>query len=202
MSTKRKVSRKKIITLTENAMLSAIIVLMAFTPLGYLPLGPVKMTFIMVPVAVGAMTLGAKTGAFLGLVFGITSFIQCFGLDAFGTTLMSINPIFTFIMCIVPRVLMGYLCAVIYKAISRKKRKLAYVVSALSAPLINTIFFMTLLLLFFGKSDYIMGFRGDLSIIAFLVAFVGINGVMEVVTTTIVAPPVAMAIHKAITKIK
>ena len=96
MSKKRKVSRKKIIALTENAMLSAIILLMAFTPLGYLQLGPVKMTFIMIPVAVGAMTLGEKTGAFLGLVFGITSFIQCFGLDAFGTTLLSINPIFTF----------------------------------------------------------------------------------------------------------
>ena len=84
MSKKRKVNRKKIIALTENAMLSAIIVLMAFTPLGYLQIGPVKMTFIMIPVAVGAMTLGEKTGAFLGLVFGITSFIQCFGLDAFG----------------------------------------------------------------------------------------------------------------------
>ena len=199
MAKKRKVSRKKIIALTENAMLSAIIILMAFTPLGYLPLGPVKMTFIMVPVAVGAMTLGEKTGAFLGLVFGVTSFIQCFGLDAFGTTLLSINPIFTFVMCIVPRVLMGYLCAVIYKIIARKKRKLAYVIGA---PVLNTTFFMGLLILFFGKSDYIMGFRGDLSLIAFLAAFIGLNGVMEVVTTTIIAPPVASVIHKAIRKIK
>lgn len=202
MSTKRKVSRKKIIALTENAMLSAIIVLMAFTPLGYLPLGPVKMTFIMVPVAVGAMTLGTKTGAFLGLVFGITSFIQCFGLDAFGTTLMSINPIFTFIMCIVPRVLMGYLCAAIYKMVARKKRKLAYVIGALSAPVINTVFFMALLIAFFGKSDFIMGFRGDMNLIAFLVAFVGVNGIMEIVSTVIIAPPVASVIHKAIKKNK
>lgn len=202
MSTKRKVSRKKIIALTENAMLSAIIVLMAFTPLGYLPLGPVKMTFIMVPVAVGAMTLGTKTGAFLGLVFGITSFIQCFGLDAFGTTLMSINPIFTFIMCIVPRVLMGYLCAVIYKLISRKKKKLAYFLGSFSAPVFNTVFFVGLLILFFGNSEYIMSFRGEMTLISFLVAFIGLNGLMEIVTTAIIAPPVAMAIHKAIRKIK
>ena len=202
MSKKRKVSRKNIIALTENAMLSAIILLMAFTPLGYLQLGPVKMTFIMIPVAVGSMTLGEKTGAFLGLVFGITSFIQCFGLDAFGTTLLSINPIFTFIMCIVPRVLMGYLCAVIYKMVARKKRKLAYIIGALSAPVLNTTFFMTLLILFFGKSDYIMGFRGDLNLVAFLAAFIGLNGVMEIVTTTIIAPPVASVIHKAIKKIK
>lgn len=202
MSKKRKVNRKKIIALTENAMLSAIIVLMAFTPLGYLQIGPVKMTFIMIPVAVGAMTLGEKSGAFLGLVFGITSFIQCFGLDMFGTTLLSINPVFTFIMCIIPRVLMGYLCAVIYKIIARKKRKLAYVIGGISAPLLNTVFFMTLLILFFGKSDYIMSFRGDLNLIAFLAAFIGLNGIMEVVTTTVIAPPVASVIHKAIRKIK
>lgn len=202
MSTNKGMSKGKILSLTTNAMLSAIIVLMAFTPLGYLQIGPVKMTFIMIPVAVGAMTLGEKTGAFLGLVFGITSFIQCFGLDAFGTTLLSINPIFTFIMCIIPRVLMGYLCAVIYKAIAKTKQKLAYVIGALSAPVLNTVFFMSLLIIFFGKSDYIMGFRGDLSLIAFLVAFVGFNGVMEVVTTTVIAPPVALAVEKATKKFK
>ncbi len=202
MSKKRKVSRKKIVALTENAMLSAIILLMAFTPLGYLQLGPVKMTFIMIPVAVGAITLGEKAGAFLGLVFGITSFIQCFGLDAFGTTLMSINPIFTFIMCIVPRVLMGYLCGVIYRLVARKKKKLAYFIGSFSAPVLNTAFFMGALILFFGNSDYIMGFRGDLDLFPFLIAFVGVNGLMEIVTTAVIAPPVAMAIHKAIRKIK
>ena len=202
MSKKRKVSRKKIVALTENAMLSAIILLMAFTPLGYLQIGPVKMTFIMIPVAVGAITLGEKAGAFLGLVFGITSFIQCFGLDAFGTTLMSINPIFTVIMCIVPRVLMGYLCGVIYRLVARKKKKLAYFIGSFSAPIFNTAFFMGALILFFGNSDYIMGFRGDLDLIPFLVAFVGLNGLMEIVTTAVIAPPVAMAVHKAIRKIK
>ncbi len=199
MSTKR-LSKGKILMLTENAMLAAIVVLMAFTPLGYLQIGPVKMTFIMIPVAVGAMTLSEKTGAFLGLVFGITSFIQCFGLDAFGTTLLGINPIFTFIMCIIPRVLMGYLCAVIHKAIARTKSKLAYIIGALSAPVLNTVFFMSLLIVFFGKSDYIMGFRGDLSLIAFLVAFIGFNGIMEVVTTAVIAPPVAFAVEKATIK--
>lgn len=200
MSTNRRMSKSKILSLTQNAMLAAIIVLMAFTPVGYLQIGPVKMTFIMVPVAVGAMTLGEKSGAFLGLVFGLTSFIQCFGLDAFGTTLMSINPIYTFIMCLLPRVLMGYLCAVIYKLIAKKKCKLAYVIGALSAPVLNTVFFMGALILFFGKSDYIMGFRGDLSLIAFLIAFIGLNGVMEIVTTTVIAPPVALAVKKATKK--
>ena len=199
--TKRARKRKALI-LTQNAILTALIVLMAFTPIGYLQLGVVKMTFIMVPVAVGAITLGEKSGAFLGLVFGITSFMQCFGLDLFGTTLFGINPVYTFIMCIVPRVLMGYLCGVVYKLIARKKKKFALVFASFLAPVLNTTFFMSLLFLFFGKSDYIMGIRNGAELLPFLVAFVGLNGVMEIVTTTVIAPPVASVVKKAVKKFK
>lgn len=200
--TTKRARRRKTLALAQNAMLAALIVLMAFTPIGYLQIGIVKMTFIMIPVAVGAITLGEKSGAFLGLVFGITSFVQCFGLDVFGTTLLGINPVYTFIMCIVPRVLMGYLCGVIYKFIARKKRKLALVVASFFAPVINTVFFMGLLMLFFGNSDYILGIRNGAEFWPFLVAFVGLNGVMEVLTTTVIAPPVASVIKKATQKYK
>lgn len=203
MSANKGLSKGKILSLTENAMLAAIVVLMAFTPVGYLQIGLVKMTFIMIPVAVGAITLGEKSGAFLGLVFGITSFVQCFGLDIFGTTLMSINPIYTFIMCLVPRVLMGYLCGLVYKALAKLKKGVAVVVASLSAPIFNTVFFMTLLMLFFGNSDYIMSMRASTeNLWAFLVAFVGLNGIMEIVTTVLIAPPVALAVEKAVKSFK
>lgn len=202
MSKTRKVAKAKTLLLTQNAILAAIIVLMAFTPLGYLQIGVVKMTFIMVPVAVGAITLGEKSGAFLGLVFGATSFAQCFGLDLFGTTLMGINPIYTFLMCIIPRVLMGYLCGVIYKAIGKTKNKLGLILASLSAPVLNTLFFMSLLILFFGKSDYIMGLRDGRGLMSFLVWFVGLNGLMEIVTTVLVAPPVTVAMEKALKKFR
>ena len=198
----KRARRKRTLFLVQNALLTALIVLMAFTPIGYLQIGVVKMTFIMVPVAVGAITLGEKSGAFLGLVFGITSFIQCFGLDAFGTTLFGINPAYTFIMCLVPRVLMGYLCGVAYKLIARKKKKFALVFASFMAPVLNTVFFMSLLLLFFGNSDYIQGIRNGAELWPFLVAFVGLNGVMEIATTTVIAPPVASAVKKAVKKFK
>ena len=198
----KKSRKRKALHITQNAILAAIIVLMAFTPIGYLQIGVVKMTFIMIPVAVGAITLGEKSGAFLGLVFGITSFAQCFGLDVFGTTLLGINPVYTLIMCIAPRVLMGYLCGASYKLIARKKKKFALVFASFLAPVLNTVFFMSLLLLFFGESDYIMGIRNGAELWPFLVAFVGLNGVMEIVTTTIIAPPVASVIKKATQKYK
>lgn len=61
--------------LSELALLTALVLIMAYTPLGYLktPWG-VEITFIVIPVAVGSIILGPMAGGFLGLVFGLTSF--------------------------------------------------------------------------------------------------------------------------------
>ena len=203
MKTTRGVRKAKTLMLTQNAVLAAVVVLMAFTPIGYLKLGAVEMTFIMIPVAVGAISLGEKSGAFLGLVFGISSFIQCFGLSPFGASLLQINPIFTFIMCLVPRILMGYFCGIIYKALCKVKKGVATVIASFCTPVINTALFMTSLILFFGKSDYIMGMRaGTENIWAFMIAFVGLNGLLEIVGTTLISPPIALAVQKAVKKFK
>ena len=98
------------------AMLSALILLMTFTGIGYIPIGPLKLTFNVLPVAVGAVILGPAYGALLGGVFGLSSFITCFGMDALGTIFLSINPFLLFIMCFVPRVLCGLLPGLLFKA--------------------------------------------------------------------------------------
>lgn len=87
--TKSKFSTKYLV---EMALLVAIILLMAFTPIGYIKTAGLEITLIVIPVAVGAVTLGPAAGAILGGVFGITSFIQCFGMSAFGTLLLGVNP--------------------------------------------------------------------------------------------------------------
>ena len=73
--------------MVELALMVAIIFVMAFTPLGYFQTMGLSITFLTVPVAVGAIILGPKGGAICGLAFGITSFMQCFGMGAFGTML-------------------------------------------------------------------------------------------------------------------
>ena len=93
--------------MVELAVLIAIILIMAFTPIGYIRTLGLEITLIVVPVAVGAVTLGPMAGLILGTIFGITSFIQCFGMSAFGVMLLSINPVFTFIVCVPTRMLMG-----------------------------------------------------------------------------------------------
>ena len=84
--TKKKFSTK---FLVEMALLVAIILIMAFTPLGYIKTAGIEITLIVVPVAVGAVTLGPAAGAILGGVFGLASFLRCFGLNAFGAMLLA-----------------------------------------------------------------------------------------------------------------
>ena len=86
---------------------------MAFTPIGYIKTAGLEITLIVVPVAVGAVTLGPTAGAILGGVFGITSFIQCFGMSQFGALLLGINPFLTFLVCVPTRILMGWLTGLI-----------------------------------------------------------------------------------------
>ena len=59
---------KKVLLLTQTAILTAIIFLMSFTPIGYLKVGFVEITFLVIPVAVGAILLGPAVGTFLGFI--------------------------------------------------------------------------------------------------------------------------------------
>ena len=57
-----------------TGILSGLIIIMSFIPfLGFIPLGFMNATIIQVPVVIGAIMLGPKRGAFLGLMFGLTS---------------------------------------------------------------------------------------------------------------------------------
>ncbi len=49
--------------MAQTAILAAIIILMAFTPLGYLRVGALSITFLPIPVVVGAILISPATGA-------------------------------------------------------------------------------------------------------------------------------------------
>ena len=105
----------KTIKMAQMAILIAVVLIMAFTPLGYLKTAGLEISLITIPVAIGAMVIGPGAGAILGAVFGVTSFYQCFGMSAFGAVLLGINPIYTFLVCVPTRILTGYLAGVLFK---------------------------------------------------------------------------------------
>ena len=182
--------------LVTYASLTAIIFIMGFTPLGYLKVGFVEITFLTIPVIVGAILLGKSAGAFLGGIFGLTSYIQCFGMSAFGAALLSVNWFYMLILCLVPRILMGFLCGLVF---SKVKGSCRFLAASISAPLLNTVLFTSFMILLFRNSDYISNLVstiGGNSLIKFAVAFVGINGLIEAVICAFVGSVVSAAVFK------
>jgi len=184
--------------LVELAVLIAVLLLLEITGLGYIKTVFLEFTIMQVPVVIGAILLGPGAGAILGTAFGLTSFWECFGKSAFGAMLLSINPVGTFVVCVIPRLLMGWLCGLIFRGFFRasKGKIWSYFAASLCGALLNTIFFMTVLMGLFGNSDYIMGLRGGTSVLGFVAAMVGVQGLLEAVICCILGGVVSRALYK------
>lgn len=184
-------------TLTRLAILSALTFLLCNLPI---KVGVIEITLGMIPVAIGAITMGPMGGFMLGTVFGTASLFQCFGLfipSPFGQTVLSINPIFTIILCYVPRMLMGFLVGAIFKAF-KKKNAFAYGFSALMAAVLNTIFFVPLAMAMFWETAYFKSlcefFNTD-NLLMFAITFSGINAVVEAVVCCVLGGASAKAVN-------
>ncbi len=116
---------EKTYELVLTALFTAIIIIMAFTPLGYIPLVVINATVIHIPVILGALFLGPKKGAFLGFVFGLTSFInntfKAATASAFvfspvlAANVIGISGVFkSMYICFVPRILVGIIPYFVY----------------------------------------------------------------------------------------
>lgn len=69
-------SKKDTRWMVSVALMAAIVILLANTPLGMIQLPIIKATTVHIPVIIGAVLLGPSAGAILGAVFGICSMIS------------------------------------------------------------------------------------------------------------------------------
>ena len=193
-------SHNRIVRLTLLAMLTAVLVVLGYVNIPQ-PFG-LSITFNMIPVAIAALALGLPGGALIGGVFGIISFLQCFGIlgfSAMGAALVSVSPVLMFIQRFISRVLVGILVALVHNAL-KKTRMPLYVrdaITGFSAAFFNTLFFMSLLVLLFGHTEYLQNLMAGRSVLAFIIASVGINAVVEMVVAAIVTSAVGTALHRA-----
>lgn len=190
--------------LVLTALLAALLIIMSVTPLGYLRLGSfLSITFNVIPVAIGAAALGPKGGAVLGTVFGLTSFAQCFGADPFGAYLLSLNPFFTFVVCVVSRLLVGIAAGFADLGFSRllKSSPVRFGLTGLTAALSNTVLFIGIMMLLFGKANINSAAGGvmdeTLNPILFFSAFATINAVWESLAACILTGAVGTALDRA-----
>ena len=198
-------SRNKISRMTLLAMLTAVLVVLGYVNIP-MPMG-LSITFNMIPVAIAAMAMGLPGGAFIGGVFGLISFLQCYGIcgvSGMGLALVTADPSFgfaclMFVQRFLSRVLVGVMCAAVYEGMKKTKAPV-YVqgmVTGFSAAFLNTLFFMTLLVLLFGHTDFIQNQMAGRSVLTYLIASVGINAVVEMAVAALVTGAAGTALKKA-----
>ena len=188
--------------MVASAMLCAILLIMSFTPLGYLNIGPLAISFNMIPVAIGAIVLGPIGGMILGAMFGITSFLQCIGIggtSAMGVLLFEINPLFAFFQRFLPRLIAGLLSGYVYQLVKKViNSTIACFATGFSAALLNTVLFMSALILFFGNTEYVQSLIAVRNVIIFICAFVGVNAIVEMIAASVIVGAVGKVLSKFI----
>jgi uncharacterized membrane protein len=196
------------------AVFAAIIVILAFTPLGYIPLGFMNATIIQVPVIIGAIILGPKYGGFLGMMFGLTSlwkntympnptsfvFSPFIKVGEYGGNFGSL------IICMVPRILVGivsyYVFRAVLKALGNKsgKRTIALACAGVVGSLTNTLLVMNLIYFLFGK-EYGQAAKGlSDGIYSVIIGIICINGIPEAIVAGILTVAVTQALLKVMNR--
>ncbi len=186
------------------AVLVAILIIMAFTPLGFLPIGVFSLTLLPIPVAIGAIIYGPAVGAGLGGLFGVLSLVQGLMGRDLGPVLIPISPILFSIVCIIPRILEGWLTGLIFKALFKidRTRIASYAVSGFLTAAFNTVFFMGGLMLLFWNTFVVsyaegQGVSGSVwTIVAFVMGGVILQAVIEAILCAIVSGSVSKILMK------
>ncbi len=202
------------------ALFTAIVLLLAFTPIGLIDLPIIKATILHVPVIIGSVILGPKKGAFLGFMFGLTSIIK----NTTAPSLLSFafspfipipglqkGSILALVICFLPRILVGVTPYFTVKAIEGLVKKLggksnkgvrsvAVTVSAVIGAFTNTVLVMGMIYLFF-KEPYAAANNIPVdTVLGVILGIVGTNGVPEAVAAVIITTPVCLALDKALGK--
>ncbi len=191
--------RERTLYLVQLAILTAILLFLEVTGLGYIRIPAISMTVMQVPVVIGAIVLGPGAGAILGGVFGLTSFAQAFGKDPLGAILLSLDPLGLFVTTVLTRILMGWLCGLIYRTMKKARLNggLSLILASLSGALLNTLFIMGKFNFFFFQAPDVQNIAAGLGTgnpLLFAVLLVGVQGLIEAGVCTLLGSTVAKAL--------
>lgn len=197
-------TNNKVAYMAQLSLLIAIMVFMAFTPFGYIPLGFMNATTMHIPVIIGAIILGPKAGAILGGLFGITSVIKATITPV--VTSFVFSPFYSvgefsgnwtsLIVAIVPRVLIGVASGYTYLALRKtvKSQSLCLGIAGFVGSMVNTIGVMGLIYIFFGQ-DYSLATGASYeALFGIIMGVVGMSGVPEAILAAVITTAVCKAL--------
>lgn len=162
---------------------------------GAVKVGPISISLVLIPIAVGGILLGPLCGAVLGLTFGVATVIGGLtGADPFTATLLNSGAwgaVFTTLLCLVKGTMAGFVSAFIYKLLAPKSKVAAVLLAAVAAPVVNTGLFI-LGALTVLNSLITQNFVGSGSNIIYFVFIgcAGVNFLIELAVNVIFTPAI------------
>jgi len=167
---KSQANRRKTETITTAAVLTALVFVLQMLG-SFIKFGPFSISIVLIPIVIGAATLGPKIGAWLGLVFAVTVFISG---DA--AAFLAVNIPGTIVTVIAKGVLCGYFAGVAYKLVAKFNKYAAVAAAAIVCPIVNTGVFFVGCILFFLETvaEWAAGFGLEGQTVKYM--FVGLAG--------------------------
>ena len=197
--------------MAQIALLAAIMIVMAFTPLGYIPLPFMNATTMHIPVIVGACLLGPKASGVLGGLFGITSVVKATiqpNITSFVfTPFYSFSPEFSgnwmsLIVAILPRILIGVVAGLVFQGLVKliRNQTVSLAVAGVLGAMTNTIGVMGLIYLLFGEQYAAAGGTDPSLLLGVILGVVCTNGIVEAIIAGVLTAAVCKALLAAFRK--
>lgn len=165
--------------ITAFAMLAALIAVLQIMAT-FIRFGGFPITLTLVPIVVAGALYGVGAGAFMGTVFGLVVLVMVLtGSDASGQMMLALHPLITSVTCVVKGTLCGAASAAVYRLLSSRNGRVAVILAAAAAPVVNTGVLYLILALFF-----------DTPWAAMLSAFMSVNFLIELVVNIALSPAV------------
>ena len=185
-------ARKQLNNLVLLALFVGLIFLLGQTPLGMIPLGWCNVTLLVIPVAIGTIYMGLKSGLVLGLAFGATSMVSALiKPSVLVGTLMGASPLAVVVMTFLPRLCIPLVIWGVYKLLAKKQKHIAVAVAAACGSLTNTVLYLGLMLIF-----YMMAGIDNTAVLTAIVATAGGAGPCEAIAAALICPPILTALWR------
>ena len=185
------------------ALMAAIVILLANTPLGMIQLPIIKATTVHIPVIIGSIVLGPAAGAFLGAVFGVCSMISntqaptllSFAFSPFLSTTGLIGVIKALWVSIGCRVMIGVVSGWVSVALKKLSVPAAVrlAVTGFIGSMTNTVFVMGSIYLLFAQQYAEVKNVGMEAVFGLVMGTVAASGVPEAIAAAILVTAITGA---------
>ena len=179
-------------TLAGVGILTAIVIVLQFVAMYFLRFSMFSLTFVLVPIVIGAALYGVWAGAWLGFVFGVVVLLSG---DA--APFLAVNIPGTIATVLVKGTLAGAFSGLVYKLFSSKNPYLAVFAAAIVCPITNTGVFLIGCLLFFMDTirTWAAGAGYENAGAYMMLGLAGINFIIELAVNMILAPVILRIIR-------